>query len=70
MARKIANIRICDHCTKEQVDDGQPRFGGSVFSGWYEVKRVDGSTSLQALNSQRDFDFCSIYCMKAYKFTS
>lgn len=66
MARQTANIRICDHCEAQKMDDGVPRIGGSVFTGWVEVKLIDGSTHLDALRKKKDFDFCSFNCMKLH----
>lgn len=66
MARITQKLRICDHCKMKQVDDEKPRFGGSIFNGWVEVHFINGSTRLEALEAQKDFDFCSIKCMKEH----
>jgi hypothetical protein len=54
---------ICDHCKKEVSDGGRKTFGGSVFSGWFSLSRRCGSTALQALNTNNDWDFCSAACL-------
>lgn len=63
---KQVTTRICDNCKKEVSDGGELRIGGSVFSGWFEVKRICGSTSLENLRAQKEFDFCSPDCLKYF----
>lgn len=61
--KKIANIMICDRCGKNVSDDGERRIGGSPFNGWYHMQKINGSTSLAALEEQKEFDFCSDKCV-------
>jgi hypothetical protein len=63
MARITQKVRICDECAKKQIDDEKPRFGGSIFNGWCTLHIENGSTRLEALESKKDFDFCSVNCM-------
>lgn len=60
-------VRICDNCRNEAFEDAHnPHFGGSPFSGWLQVRVTNGSTTLEALAAQKEFDFCSKKCLREW----
>jgi hypothetical protein len=63
---KQVTTRKCDECGKVVSDDGERRFGGSVFSGWFHVEMINGSSSVQSLHSQKEFDLCGAKCLVAH----
>jgi hypothetical protein len=64
--QKKAKIRICDACQKEVSDDGEMRFGGSAFQGWLHLSLTDGSTQLDRLMAQKEWDFCCVNCLQDF----
>lgn len=63
---KKVTTRRCDQCQTRTTDDGQARFGGSVFTGWFNVEQVCGSTALYDLRKQKTFDLCSAKCLEEF----
>lgn len=57
---------VCDHCKKETRYT--PTWGGSTIHGWFSVKRVNGSTTLNGLSKKKDWDFCSVECLRAFDY--
>ncbi len=62
MTRK-ETVRICDVCKKRVSDDGELSIGGHAHSGWFNLHMTEGSTRLEALKRQREWDVCSVLCL-------
>jgi hypothetical protein len=66
--KQVVNM-TCDNCRTKVSDDGEKRYGGSVFSGWFHVEHVCGSTAISLLQKQNTFDFCSAKCLEEFALT-
>jgi hypothetical protein len=64
MSQHHAIIRICDICRKRVSDEGEVTYGGHVHAGWFTIERTGGSTTLRALKEEREWDVCSLGCLK------
>ena len=65
--KKTVEIRTCDNCGKETSDNGEQTFGGSVFNGWFEVKKVCHSSAIIHNEKQKlNFDLCSLNCLEEF----
>ena len=65
MATRKETVRICDVCQKSVTDSGELWIGGHPHNGWFSVRQSGGSTDLESLHKQRDWDVCSVKCLKA-----
>ncbi len=65
-SNKNVIVMQCDLCKKEVNDNGEQRFGGSVFSGWLTLTSHNGSTCIESLQKQRTHDFCSVDCLRKF----
>lgn len=69
MTKTLQNVETitCDQCGKTQSRDcSQQFFGGHPFNGWYHLNRHGGSTSLEDLQKESDWDFCGILCLSIW----
>lgn len=62
--QKEEKVRICDICKKRVSDSGETMFGGSVFSGWFNIEMTVGSSNVNELKTQREWDVCGKECLK------
>ncbi len=66
MTKSLQNIETitCDQCCKLATRDcSQQFFGGHPFGGWFHLERHRGSTQLEELHADHDWDFCSPKCL-------
>jgi hypothetical protein len=64
MATKLETKIVCDVCKETTTDDGQTYYGGHPFNGWFHIDRHGGATDLASLRKQKDWDICSLKCLK------
>ena len=50
-------------CAKKVSDDGETRFGLSIFSGWFKVERTTNAGSEKDLQTQNEWDICCKECL-------
>jgi hypothetical protein len=63
VSRCKEEVRVCDGCNVRVSDQGEIRYGGSMFTGWLHIELTDGGTSLTSLRRQREWDYCCEGCM-------
>lgn len=68
--KKKQNIRECDFCGKKVVADDEITYGGSPFDGWFFVEETSGSSQLSNLRRQKQWDLCSMKCLKQFAVAS
>ena len=61
---KQAKIKTCDICGKSVSDEGEMYIGGHPFHGWFKVNRINGSTTLENLHKNHEWDVCGIECLQ------
>ena len=64
--KKNAEILTCDVCGKTVSDSGEAMYGGSVFSGWYQLVEHGGSSELSELRRKKDWDIRGIECLRKF----
>lgn len=58
----------CDVCGKTAEAEDVGYYGGHPFQGWFILNERGGSTMLEELQRKKNWDICSIGCLK--KFTT
>lgn len=56
----------CDVCHKKVFDNGEMLIGGNQFKGFYHLTKENQSTMLDDLQEKRNWDFCSVKCLKEF----
>jgi hypothetical protein len=57
--------KVCDKCNKTVIEESIP-FGGSAYTGWIQIKVIDGSTQLDRLRAKKSWEFCCKECAQAF----
>lgn len=66
VSTKKETVKICDVCKKRVSDEGETYYGGHPHQGWFEVHQRGGATDLASLQMKRDWDICSVKCLKMF----